>query len=664
VAYIFSAHIITMIMFGHNSKIATLMFLPLILLATDEIWDRPSLRWTSILALAVGNMLASSHLQIAYYTLLAAGLYLLVATVYSLKAGKKAVSILGSWGAWVGGLVVGLGSAAVIFLPVREYAEHSIRGGTGGGLSYDYATNWSLHPLEMTTFFMPSFMGFGSSTYWGWMPFTDFPHYMGILVLFLAVLTAVLWPKNRLHLYLIVLALLSLLLSFGRHLPLFYNLMFEVFPYFNKFRVPSMILVLFQFAVAMLAAVGLHRLATMQDAAERSRIMRRFRIVGGIFLALVLILGGVVASGGLDDTIARRLGERAPVFGLTPDQVPLFVSQYAPRIKGMVGTDTVVVALILVLGLALMWARLSGRMSGAFLAAGVLVLVVADLWQVDHRPVTYQPRKGELDSFVVTPAVRFLQDDPEPFRVLPLTGGGTGNNLFAYYRLSSILGYHAAKLQIYQDLIDENGPVGISRSLSQGNFNVASMLNMKYVIADQEIGGGGLETVFRGNQFVIRNNASLPRMWFVDRARVVADSDQHLRAVADPSWAPGEEALLFEDIGPLDPGEGGTASITTYEPREIEATLTSPGNSLLMISEVHYQPGWDAWLDGEPVDLHRANYVLKAMKVPPGTHQLRMRFDPPAFRQGITISLAAYGLIGLGLVASFFAGRRRVSVEA
>jgi hypothetical protein len=149
VAYIFSAHIITMIMFGHNSKIATLMFLPLILLATDEIWDRPSLRWTSILALAVGNMLASSHLQIAYYTLLAAGLYLLVATVYSLKAGKKAVSILGSWGAWVGGLVVSLGSAAVIFLPVREYAEHSIRGGTGGGLSYDYATNWSLHPLEI-----------------------------------------------------------------------------------------------------------------------------------------------------------------------------------------------------------------------------------------------------------------------------------------------------------------------------------------------------------------------------------------------------------------------------------------------------------------------------------------------------------------------------------
>jgi hypothetical protein len=167
-------------------------------------------------------------------------------------------------------------ASAVIFLPVREYAAHSIRGGTSGGLPYDYATNWSFHPLEITTWVLPSFMGFGTTTYWGWMPFTDFPHYMGILVLLLAASAVVLWPRERNHVFLGVLAAFSLLLAFGRHLPLLYNLFFETMPYFNKFRVPSMMLVLFQFAVACPAAMGLDRIRAEGD---RARLWRRIRVV-------------------------------------------------------------------------------------------------------------------------------------------------------------------------------------------------------------------------------------------------------------------------------------------------------------------------------------------------------------------------------------------------
>jgi hypothetical protein len=158
---------------------------------------------------------------------------------------------------------------------------------------------------------------------------------------------------------------------------------------------------------------------------------------------------------------------------------------------------------------------------------------------------------------------------------------------------------------------------------------------------------------------VIRNHAALPRMWFVDRTRVIPGADLHLREIANPAWDPGQEALLFEDVGRVDPGSRGTATITGYEPREINADLNSPGNCFLVVSEIYYQPGWEAWLDGRPVPIHRTDYALRGIKVPPGSHTLRMRFDPPAFKLGLTISIATYGLLLAALAATLVASRRR-----
>jgi hypothetical protein len=325
----------------------------------------------------------------------------------------------------------------------------------------------------------------------------------------------------------------------------------------------------------------------------------------------------------------------------------------------MASRDALLTLLILVAGLALLWTRMRGRLSGGAMSAAVLVLLFVDLWRVGAKPADYHPKGARAQVFAATPAVQFLQAEKEPYRILPLTGQGTNKNWFAYFKISSIQGYHAAKLKIYQDLIDEQGPVGIVKQLSRGNFNVINMLNAKFLVADQEIQGGPLMTVVRDNQFVMRNTSALPRMWFVDRARVIADEASHLQAVADPSWRPDAEALLFKDVGPLDAGNGGTARVTRYEPREIHAEVESPGNSLLVISEVFYEPGWDAWLDGKPTEVLRADYVLRAIRVPPGKHELRMRFDPPSFRSGVFLSLGAYGLIVIALAASFVLDRRR-----
>ena len=651
-AFVFCAHVITMIMFGHNSKIATLVFLPLVLLATDEIWRAPSLRWIAILALAVGTMLVSSHLQIAYYTLLAAGIFFIVATVFAIRAKEGAVAVVRRWVAWGVGLGLGVMASAVIFLSVHEYAAHSIRGGTEGGLKYDYATNWSFHPLEMITWILPSFMGFGKTSYWGWMPFTDFPHYMGILVLLLALFTVLTWPRERVNLFLAVLGGLALLLAFGRHLPLLYNLFFEAMPYFNKFRVPSMMLVLLQFAMACLAAFGLDRVLKATGP-ERTLYWRRLRTMSFVLGGAGALIGLLVLAGVLDNTISLRLAANSGTYGVPPDSAPAFARQELSHLKGMVGRDLAVVLLALILGMLTLRARLRGNMGALAAGTCILVLTVLDLWNVDYRPAHYYPR-GHSQSFQPTAAVNFLKQDQEPYRILPLTGDGLNNNWFAYFKVPSILGYHPAKLKVVQDVIDDEGPVGILKTLRAGNFNVVSMLNMKYLVADREVRTGPLETVYRGDQFVMRNNAYLPRLWFVDRVRVIADPHAHLAALADSTWKPREEALLFQSPGAMDPGTGGTAQITKYEPRELEARVNSPGNSLLVLSEVYYDAGWHAWLDGHSVPIQRVDYLLRGVVVPAGQHELRMRFDPGSFKTGITLSALAYAICLLALAGSFF----------
>jgi hypothetical protein len=327
----------------------------------------------------------------------------------------------------------------------------------------------------------------------------------------------------------------------------------------------------------------------------------------------------------------------------------------------MVQTDTLAGIGVLGLGLAAIWARLRGRIPGWVMSTCLLLLAVADLWHVDHRPATYYPRADRIQAFTADSAVRFLEADPEPYRILPLVPHDGNQNWFAYHRISSITGYHPAKLKIYEEVMNERGPAGIRHLLSQGNFNLLNILNTKYVVADRDLPIGPLTAVHRQDQFVLRNNAYLPRMWFPKRARVVSDAGRHLEALADPAWNPRDEVLCFEDPGPVDSLGTGTASVTRYEPREIRATVTTPGPSLLVVSEIYYPAGWHASLDGDPVEIRRVDYLLRGVSVPAGTHELVMRFDPQSFKAGLFLSVGAYGVILLGLAASLVTFRRRRS---
>lgn len=664
-SFVYCAHVIGWVMAGHNSKLATAVFMPAILLLVDRLFEKPNATRGAWVALAIGLSIVTSHMQITFYSLCSAGLLLLVMTVARLRAREGAREVVLAWALFGVAILVGLGGSAVISLPVREYAHYSIRGAEGAGLTRQYATSWSFHPLEMLTFLIPAFFGFGGTTYWGWMPFTDAPSYMGILPLFLAVVGFVLRRRERFVIYLAIVGLIGLFIAFGKEFPVLYDPLFRFMPFFKQFRVPSMALVLTQLSVALLAAFGLDTLLESAGVQVREQRFRVFRNVLIGFGAALILAGAVIllGRGSLEQKAAAGIASR---FG------PEAAAGEAVQALALAGRSFLLVLVFFAIGAGALWAWLSRRLSRNVALPVLLLVTLADLWLVGLKSAHYQTPGEARDVFKPTGTVEFLKRDTDLYRILPLTAPlSPSPNWWAYFRLQNAQGYNPAKLKVYQDMIDDQGPLGLVKPLNAGNFNFLRIANVRYLILGQgnvSIPGLTLVNSARGtaptgqvaDEYTYRVNDVLPRAFFVDRCRVISGSKALLTAMADPLWNPAQEALLLNEPGSkIDPAAGATVNVTGFSPHHIKATATATGNNLLYISEVYYPVGWTARIDGRETPILRANYGFRALVVPAGTHTITMDFTDPAFRTGRMVSIASYGLIALVLVAGFLLGRRR-----
>jgi hypothetical protein len=294
---------------GHSTQIASLALTPLIMLLVDGLLEKRNLLFFCLTGLAAGVQLLRAHVQVCYYTWLMVGAFFLVWAVAEIR-NKNAGRALSGAGLLAGALLAGILVSAWLNASVFEYSKYSIRGGAGGGVDYPYATAWSFSPGEMATFLIPAFMGFGGDTYWGGMPFTDFPHYFGLAVFVLAVLALVL-RRDRVTAFFGLFAGFALLVSFGSHFPVLYKPMFKFLPFFNKFRAPDMILLMFKFSAACLAALGAQALFDMKNdpkAPDGRNVRRTMTVFGAVLgvLFLILLLGKSVYLGW-----ARRAGDMA-----------------------------------------------------------------------------------------------------------------------------------------------------------------------------------------------------------------------------------------------------------------------------------------------------------------------------------------------------------------
>jgi hypothetical protein len=612
---------------GHGSQVVNEAYLPWLLWLTSRLWRDAKLTDGALLALLLGFQLLRGHVQIAYYGWLMIGLYSLFELVRVLPKPGGARAAASRIVLLAGALGLGFALSAFFSLPIREYAEHSIRSaGEGGGLKYDYATSWSFSPVEMLTFLVPGALGFGSPTYWGTMPFTDFPNYMGLAFLLVAFLAVVAGKRPFQVTFLLVLAVLCLLVSFGKHGGL-YDFLFHTLPYFNKFRVPVMILIVLQLAVALLAGLGLTAVA--EAAADEARRKRMLVWTGGLLAAAVVLWLTGVAGDVWRDAYETSARASRP---LPPDAI---ASGYAAM-----KSDLIRVASVAIVALGALWAALSKRLAPTWAIAIVGAATLYDLYVVDARlmaPTLGPPRlvtaaaeRDDVIDFLVA-------KKPEgEFRIFPASD--FQSNRYAGFRIASLGGYHAAKTKLYQEFLDADSARAVLSPVAW------RLLNVRYLV----VGGMlppeyGFPEVFRGERAIVYEfPAALPRVTLVPAFRVVPHAEQ-LALYTSRTHDPLTVTLLEKDPG-IVPTAEGRAKIAEYGLNRVVVETDAPGATLLRLADLHF-PGWRASIDGRAAEVLRGDYMLRVVALPPGPHRIVFEFHDEAFERGLVISLVAFALI-------------------
>lgn len=630
--------------FGHGSQLMTAAYLPLLFLLYDRFARRGSFVALAGFAVAAAFQLLRGHVQIVFYTWLALGVYALFLATAALRE-KARTAVLRSLGGLAAGLGLGFGMSAFLYLPIRAYAALSIRGaGAGGGAGFDYATSWSFSPAEMLTFAIPSMFGFGGPTYWGTMPFTDYPNYMGIVPAALAVYAAV-RVRGTWRTFLITLAAVSLLISFGKHFAPLYALLYDHLPFFNKFRVPVMILLLVQFATAALAALGLDR------ALRAPAPARKGMTVAGGARAWWRAAGLAVAGGIAGVMILQAL--RPSLTAAAAASRSYMNAAAAARALDMAGVDVIKSGFLLGIAFAAVALFRQGRIGRLAAAVALLLLTVGDLWGLDRKimdPQIGSPREYE-EHFTETPEVTFLRGDSTQFRVLPLQWN---DSRLAAYGVASLLGYHPAKPRLYQAFMDT---IGIN------DIGTLQLLNTKYVLTDGYYPpeAEGLTLRHDGPVKVYEVEGALPRAFVVHGVRPVQSPSMALAIIRAHGFDPTREAIWSSDSPPpalREPFVADSVRTVRYDFNDIVYHVTTAAPGILVTVEL-WDPDWRVTVDGKPAALERVNYLMRGVVLGAGAHEVRYHYVPSALQAGIRISTAALAATLLLGVLGFVADRRR-----
>ncbi|MDX1418821.1 MAG: hypothetical protein R3181_02535, partial [Rubricoccaceae bacterium] len=570
------------------------------------------------------------------------------------------------------GALLALAVVAQPYLTQWEYKALSIRGdGGGGGLAWEYAMAWSQGVGELVTLALADAYG-GDELYWGPKPFTAGPHYVGVLVLLLAVY-GVFGVARRATTGLGIAALLMTLFALGEHLPLVNRPMYELFPLFSAFRVPETWLAAVALVLAVLAGYGAYWVQRREatDGAEARKTRWLYAGLGGT-AALVALLWAAGPS--LFDF--ARPGEGAQVeaaiaqqygVGLSDPRVQQAAGQFLAEIRderaSMLRADAgrALLFLAFAAGLLVLYRRQTIR---PWLAvAGLVLLVTVDLWGVDRRYFdedhpALRPRRDVAATIPEYDLDRFLQNKvemaggPGHFRVLPLSTSPTSDARSSFF-YESVAGYHGAKLALFQDYLDRLllTPEGAV------NENAVDLLSARYVVAAQPL--PGTTPVFQDDAtglLVLENPDALPRAFFAERVEVVEAEAAMFEHLLAPDADLRGTAYLYEPPpagyapAPIDSASTATVDLERYTPREIVWQVETDRPRLLVASEVYYPAGWGATVDGSPAEILQVNHLLRGVLVPEGEHIVTMAFDPPTHRTSVVVSLLASLLVYLGVV--------------
>ncbi len=642
VAFSLSCHFLGLLEIGHNSKFRTVVYIPWIMFAVHYLKERKSVLAMALAAIMLIGQLRENHPQISYYTFLMLGIYWIFQLVYSCRDREKLNFLIFS-SMLLAVFVISFISVAQPYFSTIEYGEYTIRGGSGG-LDTGYATSWSFHPLEMLSFINPSFFGGVSPYYWGWMPFTQTSMYMGVIILLLAVF-AVLFDRSRNVMILLTISIVTLFISFGRHLPFLSNFLLDYLPGFNKFRVPAMILVLLQFTTVILAGYGLKYIIHKFEEKDKEFFELVQKILIGVIILFILFF---LTSGIIEKIGLSKAGEASKY------SVSQIKQLKEMRMEKLIN-DGIQTGLLLIAALGFTLLLGKGKLKKYSYLLLIALLVIVDLLIVDKRFVQGLVPQKQIERYYKKTLVdNFLSKDKEIFRIYPL-GREFGQNKWTYYN-QSIGGYHGAKLKRYQEIIEHCLNAEFKNRIPI-NWNIVNMLNAKYVIFSDKLPIENLEYAYYDRKqklTVYKNLDHLPRAWFIENVELIREKENIWKRLNQLEFDPAKTAIIEKDIGNIFVPDSSKVTLKNYELHDLKFEVKTDTTSFLVISESYYPAGWKAYIDGAETEIYAVNYILRGIVVPKGDHILEMKFAPKSYLLSIRLTLAGLITTLLLLVVGLF----------
>lgn len=702
IIWAFSSYFLIIIAAGHLWKVMALAYLPPMIGGVVLAYRGKYLWGFIVTAVFTAFEIKANHVQMTYYYLFIV-LFMVIAYLVQAIREKRLQHFFKASGILIAAALIGIAINISNLYHTWEYQKESMRGKseltkansanqTSSGLDRDYITQWSYGIDETLTLLVPDAKG-GASVplsqnatamakanpeienmlpqlyeaipqYFGTQPGTSGPVYVGAFVLFLFVLGLFI-VKTPIKWALLAATALSILLSWGHNFMGFTNFFLDYVPMYAKFRTVASILVIAEFTIPLLAALALKRIVDEPTVLTKNMkyVYASFALTAGVALAIALMpsmMGPFVS-----DQERQML---SGIQGMTPDVQNMMLSSIATMRGAMVSADAWRSIVIIIIGVAMLLLFKAQKIKAIYLIVGISALCLIDLWQVDKRYLNdemFVP-KSERDTPQQATAtdLQILKDKSLSYRVLNFASGAFNENNTSYFH-KSIGGYHPAKLRRYQEMIDKyiapemqtamqaiaNKGGVMSEVDGRKLFPILNMLNAKYFIVPLQ----GNATTSIQNPYAQGNG------WFVDKLTYVADANAEYAGVGKIDVS--HEAVAdkkFEPILGQTQTNDSTASVvlTKYEPNNMTYTVNSTKGGVVVFSEVYY-PGWTATIDGQPAELGRVNYILRALNVKAGKHEVVLDFHPTSISTTETIAYAALIVLLLAICVAIYSEKKK-----
>lgn len=700
-SYAYATYNPIIISVGHDTKMQAIAYLPAFIGSLLLLYDKRYLWGTSLTALFTGLLISANHLQITYYAVLIAAIMSISLGIRWIKE-KDYKHLFTAGGLAIGAAILGVLVNAVMLFTTYEYSKRTIRGGSelsdanakGGvtktGLSKDYALSYSMYKTEPLVMMFPKMYGGSTGNlevaedkskaiealqqmpqqlgqqiqgftqfYWGGIDGaggTSGPPYLGAIVCFLALMGFVLLDGKH-KWWILATCVLTLLMSAGKYLEGFNTMLLDYLPMYNKFRAPSMILVIPTLLLSMLSAMTLDSILKAENKALLfEKYKKSLLVVAGVFVVTLLVYFTSDFTGGSDKVLLQNIN------GITDPQqkaaieqpIRAFLNGLQEDRKSLFMGDILRSLLFILVAGGVIFLFIKNKLNAMAVTIAIGAFAFIDVIVIDTKYLNsdhFQENNEYDNTFKPTAVDQQIMKDTGYYRVFDLSQGISaafnGGALTSYFH-HSIGGYHPAKLSIYQDLIEKqlyNFPSCLP---------VLDMLNTKYIITNAQQNGQQL--------MMQQNPEALGACWFIRAIDYKKSPDEVMKALT--SFNPKDTAIIEQSLKAnltANPVKDSTAFIklVSNDNDVIEYTSSSKNTEFAVFSEVYYDAGWVATIDGKESPIIRTNYVLRGLQVPAGQHKIVFEFKPASFYNSNKAAIGASALIWIMLLASAVISLRR-----